>query len=275
MKTSLSLIAFLLTVLTLSLPISAGDPAKTTSPRIVGHRGFMLHAPENTLAGFAACIELRLGLELDIRRTRDGVLVCMHDPEVKRTTNGKGKVSDLSLAELRRLDAGAWFDPAFTGQRVPTLEEVFALLKSRGLVFILVALDFKEDDPTMEADVVRLANKYGVLSQVICIGRAITEASVRRKLRAADAATPVAVLAQTAADLQQALAAADADWIYLRFVPTAEQAAMIHGAKKRIFLSGTKVSGNEPDNWRAAQAAGVDALLTDYPLECRKALGKR
>src|SRR5262245_16974714 len=79
-------------------------------PRTVGHRGLMRHAPENTHAGFAACFHLRLGIELDIRRSKDGILVIMHDDDVKRTTNGKGKVSDLTLAGLKELDAGSWFD---------------------------------------------------------------------------------------------------------------------------------------------------------------------
>jgi glycerophosphoryl diester phosphodiesterase len=228
------------------------------------------HAPENTLAGFAACIELRLGFELDVRRTRDGHLVCLHDDDVKRTTNGKGKVAEMTLAELRKLDAGAWFDPAFAGQRVPTLEEVFGLLQDRQATDALVALDFKIDDEAVESDVVRLAKKHGVLGQVVCIGRAISEPAVRQKLRAADPKTPVAKLASKAEDLPAALEHVHADWVYVRFVPTPEQVARVHRAGKRVFLSGPLVSGKEPDNWRKAREAGVDAILTDFSLDCRQ-----
>jgi glycerophosphoryl diester phosphodiesterase len=233
----------------------------------------MLDAPENTLAGFAACIELGLGLELDVRRSKDGHLVVMHDADVKRTTDGKGLVADLTLAELKKLDAGKWFAPDFAGQRVPTLDEVFALLAARKAPTVLVALDLKIDDGKVEADVVKLANKHGVLRQVMFIGTTIGSPAVRRRIKKADAKAPVAVLAQTAADLPAALADAHSDWAYVRFVPTAAQVAQAHRAGKRVFLSGRAVAGREHDNWRRARAAGVDALLTDYPLECRRVLG--
>jgi acetyl esterase/lipase/glycerophosphoryl diester phosphodiesterase len=239
-----------------------------TRPAVVGHRGLLRHAPENTLAGFAACLELGLGFELDVRRTRDGHLVCLHDADVGRTTGGKGAVSDLTLAELRRLDAGSSFDAAFAGQRVPTLEEVFVLARQRGRAGLLIALDIKVEG--VEADVVRLATKYGVLGQVVCIGRAISGPAVRRTLREADPATPVAVLAPTVEALPAALADADADWVYIRFVPTAAQVEAVHRARKRVFLSGPAVSGKEPANWRLARDRGVDALLTDFPLDCRQ-----
>src|SRR5581483_3251771 len=189
--------------------------------------------------------------------------------DVKRTTDGRGKVAEMTLAELRRLDAGAWFDRAFAGTRVPTLDEVFALLRARSAGPVLVALDIKVDDPTIEADIVGLAKKHGVLERVVCIGRAIDEPAVRRKLRAADPKTPVAVLA-TADSLAAALKDADADWVYIRFIPSPEQVAQVHRAGRRVFLSGGLVAGQEAENWQRARTAGVDALLTDYPLQCRQ-----
>src|SRR2546427_12696742 len=65
-------------------------------------------------------------IELDVQLTRDGGVVVMHDWTLERTTDGAGAVSDRTLAEIRRLDAGAWFGPAFRGTRVPTLAEVLA-----------------------------------------------------------------------------------------------------------------------------------------------------
>ncbi len=145
----------------------ADDP---TATRIVGHRGLLRHAPENTLAGFGACADLRVGFELDVRRSRDGHLVVLHDADVKRTTNGKGKVADLTLADLKKLDAGARFDPAFAGQRVPALDEVFALLKERRAPAVLVAVDIKIDDADLPKDLAALARKHGVVGQLVCIG---------------------------------------------------------------------------------------------------------
>lgn len=98
-------------------------------PQIIGHRGACAHAPENTLASIrkAAALGARW-VEFDVRLTREGDLVLMHDDDVKRTTNGRGKVRDLAIGELQGLDAGAWFGGAFAGERVPTLVETIALL---------------------------------------------------------------------------------------------------------------------------------------------------
>lgn len=253
-----------------ALPCHAADPAPLMAPTLIGHRGLIHEAPENTLAAFAACIELRIGFELDIRRSRDGRLVIMHDPTVDRTTDGTGKVAELTLAELKKLDAGRKFDPAFAGQRVPSLEEVFALLRDHKVKDVLVAVDLKIDDDTVAADMVKLANKHEVLGQLIFIGLTIDEPAVRKKLRAADAKAPAAVLAQTEEGLQAAIDDADASWVYMRFVPSAEQVAKIRKANKRVFLSGPPVNGNQPDNWKRAREVGADALLTDFPLECRR-----
>lgn len=87
----------------------------------LAHRGASGYAPENTLAAFDKAIELGADMiETDVRQTKDGHLVLFHDPSVKRTTNGQGLVSELTLAELKALDAGSWFGREFAGQRIPT-----------------------------------------------------------------------------------------------------------------------------------------------------------
>ena len=103
-------------------------------PKVIGHRGACAYAPENTLASIrkAAALGARW-VEFDVRLTREGDLVLMHDDDVKRTTNGRGRVLDLRLPELAALYAGAWFGGAFTGERVPTLVETIALLAELGL----------------------------------------------------------------------------------------------------------------------------------------------
>jgi glycerophosphoryl diester phosphodiesterase len=103
-------------------------------PRVIGHRGACAYAPENTLASIrkAAALGARW-VEFDVRLTRERDLVLMHDDDVKRTTNGRGRVLDLALPELQALDAGAWFGGAFTGERIPSLVETIALLRDLGL----------------------------------------------------------------------------------------------------------------------------------------------
>lgn len=99
---------------------------------IWAHRGASQVAPENTLAAFrAAELAGADGIELDIHLCRDGVPVVIHDESVDRTTDGSGAVGSYSLRELRKLDAGGWFSPAFSGEAVPTLEEVLSWAEGR------------------------------------------------------------------------------------------------------------------------------------------------
>src|SRR6056297_841327 len=92
---------------------------------IWAHRGASAVAPENTLAAFTAALQAGAdGIELDVHLTRDGVPVVMHDETVDRTTNGSGRIRDLSHAEIDDLDAGSWFGPRWRGEKIPTLEKV-------------------------------------------------------------------------------------------------------------------------------------------------------
>ena len=122
-------------------------------PKIIGHRGACAYAPENTLASIrkAAALGARW-VEFDVRLTREGDLVLMHDDDVKRTTNGQGRVLDLSVAELTALDAGAWFGGAFAGERIPSLAETIALLADLGLgANIEIKTGYPEARATAEA----------------------------------------------------------------------------------------------------------------------------
>ncbi len=93
---------------------------------VFGHRGAMARAPMNTLAAFElARAEGADGIELDLRLSRDGHLVVIHDDLVDATTDGLGSVADLTLTEIKRLDAGSWFSDSFARETIPTLDEVF------------------------------------------------------------------------------------------------------------------------------------------------------
>lgn len=112
--------------------------------QVVGHRGTVKFAPENTIPAIKAAIDLGVDLiEIDIRETKDGELVLMHDETVNRTTNGSGNLSDMTLDEVKQLDAGSWFSDKFTGTRVPTLREALAAMRGKALP----DLDFKAGTP--------------------------------------------------------------------------------------------------------------------------------
>ena len=241
-------------------------------PLIVAHRGLLRHAPENTLANFRACLELRMGFEFDVERTKDGHLICIHDSTVDRTTNGTGKASELTLAQIRQLDAGSWFNPQFAGERVPTVDEVLKLVADYRQHDVLIAVDLKAEN--VGQDVVRLAEKHGVLHRLLFIGRTITEPELRKEIRNASARAHAAAVANNADEFPDALAATHADWVYVRFLPTSDQIEAVHRAKKRAFIAGPTVSENVPQNWQHCADVRLDATLTDYPLELRRTLRK-
>lgn len=112
-------------------------------PLIMGHRGAMGHAPENTLASFKLAHEMGVeAVELDVHLSADGVLVVHHDETLDRTTSGSGEIAAMTLEQLRQLDAGSKFSMDYAGERIPTLEEV--LTWARG-VELPVVIEFKRN----------------------------------------------------------------------------------------------------------------------------------
>jgi len=101
------------------------------APAVIAHRGASAYAPENTMAAFEEAARMGVGFELDVTLCKTGEVVVIHDDSVDRTTEGSGEVADLTFAEIRALDAGAYFDPEFTGERIPTLDEVLAAYGGR------------------------------------------------------------------------------------------------------------------------------------------------
>lgn len=113
------------------------DAAKKHQVLVIGHRGASGYAPENTLASFSKALELGVDMiELDVHLTKDDSVVIMHDYQVKRTTNGEGEIGLMTFTELKKLDAGSWFDPKYANERIPALSEVLDLVKGRCRVLI-------------------------------------------------------------------------------------------------------------------------------------------
>ena len=130
-------------------------------PLVLAHRGASAYAPENTFAAFDLALEMNApALETDVRRTADGQLVLLHDERVDRTTDGQGRVADLTLAELKGLDAGSWLGAQFAGQTVPTVEEF--LLRYGGRVGI--RLEVKA--PEVEEELFGLVRGAGLEGKV-------------------------------------------------------------------------------------------------------------
>jgi glycerophosphoryl diester phosphodiesterase len=118
----------------------------------VAHRGATGYAPENTIAGFDLAVDMKADyIEIDVQRSKDGELVIIHDTTVDRTTDGTGKVGDLTLQQLQGLDAGSWKGESFTGESIPTFEEI--LDRYHGKVGILIELKAPELYPGIEEQV--------------------------------------------------------------------------------------------------------------------------
>ena len=141
--------------MTALLVLCLGLTAQYQQKTLVAHRGASAYAPEHTLAAYRLALEQGADfVEQDLGVTRDGVLVCVHDDSLERTTNveevfpdrfteesrtgrirRRWRVADFTLAEIKQLDAGSWFGPSFTGARVPTWQEAIDLVRGKAGVF--------------------------------------------------------------------------------------------------------------------------------------------
>lgn len=116
-------------------------------PLVIGHRGASRFAPENTMAAFRLALDSGAdGVEFDVRLTRDAIPIIIHDDNLRRTGNANARVAELSLEELKRFDVGVWRGPAFKGEPVPTLTELFDLFVDEGLLY----LEMKSDVATRQ-----------------------------------------------------------------------------------------------------------------------------
>lgn len=131
---------------------------RTNAPLVFGHRGARAYAPMNTLPSFElAATQGAHGIELDVHRSKDGHPVIVHDFTVDKTTNGTGLVTQMTLSELKALDAGGWFGSQFAGVQIPTLDEVFVALGQRLWINIEIKAISEETDGVEElvADCIR------------------------------------------------------------------------------------------------------------------------
>jgi glycerophosphoryl diester phosphodiesterase len=118
----------------------------------VAHRGATGYAPENTIAAFDKGVEMKADyIEIDVQRSKDGELVIIHDNTVDRTTDGTGYVKDLTFEQIRSLDAGSWKGEQFTGEKIPTFDEI--LDRYHGKTGILIELKSPELYPGIEGQV--------------------------------------------------------------------------------------------------------------------------
>lgn len=227
----------------------------------------------NTLASFRAAVDQGAdGVELDVRLSADGQVVVIHDDRVDATSDGGGAVAELDLASLRALDAGAWFGPAFAGERIPTLLEVFQALPPETVVN--VELKSAEGLPRNE----RLALAGLTVDAVRCAGRAGSvvfssfDPRLLRILARLAPEIPRGLLWEAGRPWWRALLSLGLDLQALHPQAAAVNAALV----RRAHARGRAVNVwtvNDPALARRLAGLGVDALISNRPAEIRAALG--
>jgi glycerophosphoryl diester phosphodiesterase len=213
----------------------------------VGHRGARAYEPENTIRSFKKAIELGVdAIELDVRKTKDNVVVVIHDANIKRTTNGEGLVSELSLEQIRGFDTDK-------GEKIPTLKEAFDFLGKKVIVFV----ELKETG--IEKDVLALVKSAGLEKNVVIVS--FLEEALK-KIRGLNSEIETGLIyARHKNPLKTALKL-KAQWLLglYRFIHTTNvQKAHENGLKVVVWTVNTSEEAAEMDR------KGVDGIATDKP----------
>ena len=231
-------------------------------PLITGHAACRGHAPENTLAGVRAALALGAdAIEIDVRCTRDGTPVLLHDSTVDRTTDGEGEIAALSLRQARRLDAGE-------GERIPTLREVLREVAGRALLVLEVK------PAGIEEEVLAVVRRARALDW--CAVHSFLPRVVER-VRRQEPRMPCSLLTdgRRVVDWGQLFAFAlslGAQGVSVHHgVVTPE---LVRGAHLRELRCSTWTV-NRRDDVRRVATAGVDAITSDYPDRVRRWLPRR
>ena len=228
----------------------------------IGHRGAARFAPENTLASIEKALELGFEyIEMDVRSTRDSVPVLLHDTTVDRTTNGTGRIGELTYAAVAQLDAGSWFGPEFTGERIPRLEDALQLIQGRACVF----WDTK-GPPT--ARMVELFQQYGFDDDCLIITfGGLGRGENARKVEPLLAFWPEAPLLPVARDPREVRAAL-ANYPHIRGVRVMRRLAtpeLVDTAHRLglLVVSITLQQADNADYYQRLMRAGVDATMLE------------
>jgi glycerophosphoryl diester phosphodiesterase len=234
----------------------------------VAHRGASGHAPENTLAAFQLALELGTdALEFDLRRTQDERLVVLHDASVNRTTNGRGRVRALALAELERLDAGSWFDLRFRGERIPTLEQVLELARPHDVrLLVEVKADARDDPGCLARQAVATVRAFGLLERTSFLS---FDAGVVEML-SGERVPAVWVVNRVPRDWRARLRRLGA----AALAPHCSAAS--EGLVRALHRAGYPLlvwTVDKPDEMRRLLELGVDALATNFPDRLNAVLG--
>jgi len=238
-------------------------------PKIIAHRGASGYAPETTLEAYRQVIRMGCeGVEMDVQMLFDGTLIAFHDPDVGRTTDGAGPLSDYTLESIKKLDAGSWFNrafpkkarPEYVGLKVPTLEEILKLLKESPLEFFIEIKNPELYPPDFETRLIECVEENQLEDRTLFMS--FSDVSIR-KIKTLRPASRTALLAcQMTPDPVQA--ARDAGANELGILYKLASPTLIESARKyNIVFSVWTV--DELQDIRRMLELGVDCITSNYP----------
>jgi glycerophosphoryl diester phosphodiesterase len=230
---------------------------------IVGHRGDRAEAPENTMVSLELAMDELDFVETDVQLSRDGVPVLFHDTTLERVTGERDTVGELDLAQLRRLDVGAWYGDDYAGERMPTLDEFLEELATRETARALVEL---KADWTVEEvrTVVDLIELHGLR------GRVVLQSFSLETLFAVQRVSPSTPRIMLIRELPAEPVALAERLGVIGFGTTAASVTAVPGALLALHEAGVAVlcyTLNTHDHWQEVSALGVDGIITDQPSE--------
>ncbi len=239
-------------------------------PMIFGHRGACKYAPENTLASFELAVEQGAdAIELDAKLSVDKQVVVIHDQTVDRTTDGRGRVNQLTLRQLKELDAGSFYNEKFRGEKIPTLDEVFECVGKR--TFINVELtNYASRRDQLVTLVAEIVKRHGLQKSILFSSFAPINL---RRMRELLPEVPVGLLA-----LDGPLGVLNRSSFYLPLSP-----AIVHPYLKDVtpaLMARERHRGRRVHVWtvnketdlRRLKDLGVDGVFTDDPITALQVL---
>lgn len=236
------------------------------NPTVMAHRGLSADAPENTLYAFSDAISVGVDfIELDVQQTRDGVLVVMHDSNLKRTTGVNKDIWDVDYADIQDLDAGSWFDPAYANARIPTLEETLQFVDKRAKLNIEIK-PTKHGSDTLEQDVAELITRYQYTDA--CYVTSFSYGSLK-KVKEANPEIRTGYLMSVAYGQFYSLKYADAFSLNKVFV-TSQVVNAAHQQGKQIFAW----TVNGMSEVRSLCNLHVDSIITDDPVMVQNVISR-
>lgn len=236
------------------------------NPTVMAHRGLSADAPENTLYAFSDAISVGADfIELDVQQTRDGVLVVMHDSNLKRTTGVNKDIWDVDYADIQNLDAGSWFDPAYANARIPTLEETLQFVDKRARLNIEIK-PTKHGSDTLEQDVAELITQYQYTDA--CYVTSFSYSSLK-KVKEVNPEIRTGYLMSVAYGQFYSLKYADAFSLNKVFV-TSQVVNAAHQQGKQIFAW----TVNSMSEVRSLCNLHVDSIITDDPVMVQNVISR-